>query len=286
MKISMHAFLAALLMTSPAALDAGYLGVSGLQPVMAEEAPAVGLASDQAGLLIADVFPEGPAEKAGLAAGDILVRVDGIGVTDPRSLAQQIQRTPAGREIVMHCLRGGRPFEAHATITEPPVRPPTGIQGRKAPVWNVAQWKNLPEGKASLDISDYVGKVVYLFFFQKQCYSYEMGFPKLKRMAEHYKDTDDVAVVAVQTAFELFDKNTPEAAWKCAKSYKLTIPFGHDGQDGKPSRMFLDYRAGGTPWTVVIDQQGVVRANDFYIEPEKAIELIDRLRKERKEGGE
>ena len=58
----------------------------------------------------------------------------------------------------------------------------------------------------------------------------------------------------------------------------MAIPFGHDGT-GKPSKFFRDYKAGGTPWAIVIDKEGVVRANDFHIEPEKAAELIDSLRK-------
>lgn len=47
--------------------------------------------------------------------------------------------------------------------------------------------------------------------------------------------------------------------------------------------MMASYRLGGTPWTVVIDAEGTVRANDFHIAPEKAIELIETLRKEAKE---
>ena len=37
------------------------------------------------------------------------------------------------------------------------------------------------------------------------------------------------------------------------------------------------YRTGGTPWTVLIDPDGVVQFNDFHIAPDKAIDLIDRM---------
>ena len=37
------------------------------------------------------------------------------------------------------------------------------------------------------------------------------------------------------------------------------------------------YRSGGTPWTVIIDRDGVVRYNDFSVQPTRAISLIDRL---------
>ncbi len=48
------------------------------------------------------------------------------------------------------------------------------------------------------------------------------------------------------------------------------------------SKTFGDYKAGGTPWTVIIDASGTVRANDFHIEPGEAADLIERLRGEAK----
>ena len=41
-----------------------------------------------------------------------------------------------------------------------------GIVGKQAPSWSVSKWFNLPKGTESLDVKDYRGKVVYLFFFQ------------------------------------------------------------------------------------------------------------------------
>lgn len=84
--------------------------------------------------------------------------------------------------------------------------------------------------------------------------------------------------------FEGFETNTPEKAWACAEKYGLSIPFGHSGGQGRRAPMMASYRLGGTPWTVIIDAKGVVRANDFHIEPEKAAALIETLRKEAKEG--
>ncbi len=37
----------------------------------------------------------------------------------------------------------------------------------EAPSWGDTQWINLPKGKKSLDVDDYKGKIVYLYFFQK-----------------------------------------------------------------------------------------------------------------------
>jgi hypothetical protein len=41
-----------------------------------------------------------------------------------------------------------------------------GILSRPAPPWSVTDWINLPNPKTSLEVDDYRGKVLYLFFFQ------------------------------------------------------------------------------------------------------------------------
>jgi hypothetical protein len=58
---------------------------------------------------------------------------------------------------------------------QPGITPPTppkprrrkrGILGRPAPQWKVNRWFNLPAGQQRLDVTDFRGQVVYLFFFQ------------------------------------------------------------------------------------------------------------------------
>ena len=38
-----------------------------------------------------------------------------------------------------------------------------------------------------------------------------------------------------------------------------------------------DYRSGGTPWAVIINQSGTVIYNHFHIEAEQAVVLIEQL---------
>lgn len=160
--------------------------------------------------------------------------------------------------------------------------PEPGILGKPAPRWIVDQWHNLPQGKKSLDVADFRGKVVYLYHFQSWCPGcHRHGFPTLTKLIEHYKKNDDVVFVAVQTAFEGHSANTPAKAVATAKRYKLTIPIGHSGSADRPSPMMRAYNAGGTPWTIIIDRAGDVRFNDFHAEPKKAISLIDNLLKQK-----
>ena len=157
-------------------------------------------------------------------------------------------------------------------------KPKRGVLGEKAPSLGVTTWLNLPEGKDSLDVSDYKGKVVYLYGFQSWCPGcHKYGFPTLTKLIEHYKNNNEVAFVAVQTVFEGFSTNTPQRAKETAQRYGLTIPVGHSGSANERSTVMLRYRTGGTPWTVIIDREGTVRYNDFHIAPNDAIALIGSL---------
>jgi len=88
---------------------------------------------------------------------------------------------------------------------------------------------------------------------------------------KHFKGDEEVAFVAVQTVFEGFSSNTLKRAGETAARYDLDIPIGHSGSAGQFSSLMRNYRTGGTPWTIIIDKQGVVRFNSFRIEAEDAI---------------
>jgi peroxiredoxin len=155
-----------------------------------------------------------------------------------------------------------------------------GIEGRPAPSWDgVREWYNLPDGVEALDISDYRGRVLYLYGFQSWCPGcHRHGFPTLRAVSEAFTEEPGVAFVAIQTVFEGFGTNTSPKALATVKKYELDIPVGHDpGPKGGRSTILDRYRTGGTPWTIVIDRGGRVRYNAFSIDAEQAVELIERL---------
>lgn len=161
-----------------------------------------------------------------------------------------------------------------ATVNE------SGIVGKQAPSWSVDKWLNLPPGKQKIDVQDYHGKTLYLFFFQSWCPGgHRSGFPTLQKVMSQFKDHDGVAFVAIQTVFEGYASNTFEHAKQVAQKYKLTIPVGQSGENGTRSKVMTHYRSGGTPWVVIIDRDGIVRYNDFHIGVKAADKLIRRLLK-------
>jgi len=154
-----------------------------------------------------------------------------------------------------------------------------GILGQPAPPLWANAWFNLPGNTGPVDLEAYRGQVVYLLFFQSWCPGcHRHGFPTLKKVRDHYAARGDVIFIAVQTVFEGFHTNDEAAARRTMAQFELEIPFGHDaGPDQGGSLTMPRYRAGGTPWTVIVDREGVVRFNGFHIKPGEAVKQIDRL---------
>ncbi|MCC7009687.1 MAG: PDZ domain-containing protein [Acidobacteria bacterium] len=61
-----------------------------------------------AGAYVEDVRSGGPADKAGIRSGDVVVAFDGERVRSARQLARVIEETPAGREVDATISRAGR----------------------------------------------------------------------------------------------------------------------------------------------------------------------------------
>ncbi|MGC8852797.1 MAG: DegQ family serine endoprotease [Hydrogenobacter sp.] len=82
----------------------GWLGVV-IQEVTPDMAEAVGV---KEGVIIAQVMPSSPAEKAGLKVGDIVIAIDGEKVSSVRDLQLRVMRTPPGKEITLTVIRNGK----------------------------------------------------------------------------------------------------------------------------------------------------------------------------------
>jgi serine protease Do len=84
----------------------GYLGV-GLQPLDEDLAPSLGLPKDS-GEIVRSVVPDGPAARAGLQQGDVIVRVNGQPVTPDQTVSYLVANTPVGSRIPLEVVRAGR----------------------------------------------------------------------------------------------------------------------------------------------------------------------------------
>ena len=84
----------------------GYLGV-GLQPLEESIANSLGLPKER-GELVRSVVPGGPAARAGMQQGDVIVRVNGQDVTPDETASYIIANTTVGSRVPIEVIRDGR----------------------------------------------------------------------------------------------------------------------------------------------------------------------------------
>jgi serine protease Do len=92
----------------------GWLGVrlANLTEVIAERA---GVAT-RSGAVVTRVTPNGPADAAGLQAGDIVISFGGAEITDSRALTRMVGEAQIGVEVPIEILREGQRMTITATI--------------------------------------------------------------------------------------------------------------------------------------------------------------------------
>jgi serine protease Do len=83
----------------------GYIGAQ-VQDVTADIADSIGL-KDHKGALVADVTEGGPAQKAGMKAGDVVLDVNGHQVSSASDLTRQIALASPGQDIRLKIRRNG-----------------------------------------------------------------------------------------------------------------------------------------------------------------------------------
>lgn len=96
----------------------GQLGVT-IQPVTADIASSLNL-PEVRGVIINSVEPGGPAERAGLQAGDVITKFNGTAVSDSNSLRNLIASSAPGTQVTLGYWRNGREQQVQATLAELP----------------------------------------------------------------------------------------------------------------------------------------------------------------------
>ncbi len=97
------------------------------QSLTGEMARSLGLAAPQ-GVVVTDVWPAGPAARAGLAQGDVVVSVSGEAVNDETGLNYRIATRKPGDALDLVVRRDGGPPHTLRAIVEAPPRIPAPDQ--------------------------------------------------------------------------------------------------------------------------------------------------------------
>lgn len=96
----------------------GFLGVT-IQPVEPDMAKAFGL-SRGGGALIGDVTPNGPAAKAGLQRGDVVLQLNGQPISGPQDLSVHVAQMAPGSVAHLQIFRNGQEKPMDVTLGEYP----------------------------------------------------------------------------------------------------------------------------------------------------------------------
>jgi len=96
----------------------GFLGAT-IQDVTPTMAKALGL-NDAGGVLIGDVTAKGPAAQAGMKAGDVVIKLNGVAVADSAALRLQISETDPGTTVPLTVRRGTSTLDLNVKLGELP----------------------------------------------------------------------------------------------------------------------------------------------------------------------
>ena len=100
----------------------GWIGVS-IQPLDEDIAHSVGL-SNTHGALVGAIVPDGPAARAGIQQGDVILSYNGQTIQDSRDLTQRVGATPIGQSSRVELLRNGQ----HRIVSIQPRERPSEAQ--------------------------------------------------------------------------------------------------------------------------------------------------------------
>ena len=156
----------------------GYLGVEVL-PMLAADARERGMSTVE-GVLVRDVIRGGPAARAGLRAGDVLLEVGGRDVDEPNQFQSRLAMSRPREAVPLAVWRDGERREFRAVLADPAdealetwfanrtpaaalppeAAPPETLQRTEAPSWGV-QFRDLTRAeRRQFESGAYVESVV------------------------------------------------------------------------------------------------------------------------------
>ncbi|HEY1708866.1 MAG TPA: DegQ family serine endoprotease [Rhizomicrobium sp.] len=130
----------------------GWIGVR-IQALTDDIAEGMNLPNTH-GAIITQVTPNGPAAKAGIHNGDLVVGFDGKPVQDSRALSRMVADTAIGKTTNIDVLRNGQKSSLKISIArldETPMKPPPGMNKTPPPKLTTSKLSRLGLSVGNLD---------------------------------------------------------------------------------------------------------------------------------------
>jgi serine protease Do len=139
------------------AVHRGYLGVQIKDVTDTALAKRLGVPGE-GGVLVTQVFPDSPSEKAGLKEGDVITALAGKPVKESRELQNIVAGLPTGKPVDLAVIRDGKPKDLSVKIAEQPkefgstAEAPSAHEGRQ-------DRDNISLDKYGLEVTDLTPEV-------------------------------------------------------------------------------------------------------------------------------
>ncbi|HKE14083.1 MAG TPA: redoxin domain-containing protein [Kofleriaceae bacterium] len=242
--------------TSAALVVAALALAAAAGPARADEGPGaggerppwlgVGIEDGQRGVRITEVIDGTPADRAGLAIGDEIVRLDGRPLTAAGDLQTRLHGRESGDGVWLEIARGTRRLRVRAVLA-PRLEEAEILERRlldkPAPRFDLP----LASGAGSGDLARMGGKVVVIEFLASWCGACKTTYRALSDLDERRR-RDGLVVLGIGD-----DSEAALRALASAENLSFTLLRDVGGAARR------SYRVTDLPTIVVIDRAGVVR---------------------------